>query len=216
MLQSKTTYDQLEKLKRHYRNALLRHDILLTEHRDYQKFFKPSDGKLAESKAEDRYDSHMYNMLQVDAYGEGKFSLEHKTLNYRMAVNKQARKDVILTLAALKQAIRDQDKIHAQTKHGVTMLLKDLTAAIQLTIEELLQANGIEIVTIRTRKQENLSDNDWIFYVHVKTTTRHTMTIENRLSTPTLFNCQTAKGQKQFKEVVNLQQAIDIIKQEHV
>jgi hypothetical protein len=158
MSESAATYKEIREASKLYNKTKREIESLMSEYRDYQKFFDPKDGTMAVSMAEDRFYSHMLNELDIYGYEESRYNLEHRSLETRMDENRVLRNALTAKLKNVKESIKRLSFIHAINRNEESAAMRQKRNDVMLEMESILQAEGIEILkihanTVRHKKE---------------------------------------------------------------
>lgn len=126
---------------------------LESEYKEYKRFFRIEDGPKAESEAEERFYSYMLNLLNVGPYEEGKYHLEHRSLEKRMSENSRQKRDLMKKIGDLKKQHKEVSKQHAANVVAFKTSWRQKIAEVVAEVEEVFQARGIELRTIDGKRE---------------------------------------------------------------
>lgn len=145
---STSTYKELQEAKKAKKRILSQLEILLTEYNIFLKFFKSEDGVNSTAKAEQRYFNHIHRLISPGAYEEGKFYLEHISLQKKMQLNKDATNILNEELKTLQAQIANLSIIFSKQKNTIDDIIREKKEELLHDIEGELQVKDVEIVSI--------------------------------------------------------------------
>lgn len=107
---TETVKYKINQLKATRERLVREFNSLLYDYQEYKRFFRKEDGPKAREEANMRYYSYMMDLLEVGPYEEGRFSLEHQSLNSKIKENKDARNEIVKQIKQIKDQIKAELK----------------------------------------------------------------------------------------------------------